>query len=760
MKPERVRLAGAFLLAFLLGGCAHVEEAASSQLLNGGLALSTHVSQSFTAAAPRMSGIRLDLFFPDPGRPIREELYFDLYESGVEEPLVSQPFDIADCEPDGSCTVHFEPIADSAGREYAFELLLPVDLSVASRTCGFDCYPGGELRFLGWETGDDLAFSVIYLHSPLRTVRQGLEQILDALPLLVMILGAAAGMLPIWLILLPERIRRDPCNVLAAALPGSLLVISLAAAGVVLTLGSMPGWLVLAGAAAVCAAGWAGRGRRMLLSWKPKRKQAALFLGAGLALLALRMAFLDGLAFPPYFDSMHHYMMADDILHFQETPQAYYRLNRNPIRYYHFAFHFLAASLQAVSRQELHRVMMVLGQVLQTAAVMAVYFPGRMLTRSRLGGWAAVVFAGFGWAMPAAASSWGKYPAVFAAALVPLAMGMFTGWLDETQRGGAKEWPIRAGLLAGGAALAHTRSVFLLGMWVAAGWAAAGVVKKMDERLRRKEAGEFIEEAVFVVVLSAVLLTGLLPDLRLTGLRPVWDRYMEGNGLVVLGVLLLLLPFALKWCRISTLMVVLTAAGWIGLTAGPLPLVPTGALLDRELLEVMLYLPLALLGGLGAAGLDSVLAQFPRMAGRPARAVVIGLVAAVVVSGVVMQPGRPELEKVLAGEDDRAVIRWAEENLEPDSVVLIADTWWVDGSARHSDGGGWLRNLTDLDIEPGYYGYDFTDPVLLDRLRGLGVTVVYAGTTNESFPRGQLEALEDFTLLYGAGNAVLFELER
>jgi len=133
---------------------------------------------------------------------------------------------------------------------------------------------------------------------------------------------------------------------------------------------------------------------------------------------------------------------------------------------------------------------------------------------------------------------------------------------------------------------------------------------------------------------------------------------------------------------------------------------------------------------------------------------------AVSVSGVVMQPGRPELEKVLAGADDRVVIRWVQENLEPDSVVLIADTWWLDGSPRHSDGGGWLRNLTELDIEPVHYRYDFTDPVLVDRLRGLGVTAVYAGTTNESFPRGVLEELEDFSLVFESGSAGLYQLER
>jgi hypothetical protein len=148
-------------------------------------------------------------------------------------------------------------------------------------------------------------------------------------------------------------------------------------------------------------------------------------------------------------------------------------------------------------------------------------------------------------------------------------------------------------------------------------------------------------------------------------------------------------------------------------------------LLDRPLVQMTLFIPLAFLGGLGAARLPRALALF--------------LAAIVVIYGLSTQEFQPSRCCELAGADDLIALEWINQNLPPGAVIGIASADVAVSSSTSllsesgTDAGAWVFPLTGRQVVPVSYTTDFRQQGTQDLLCSEKVSYLYAGGKPLSF---------------------------
>jgi hypothetical protein len=166
-----------------------------------------------------------------------------------------------------------------------------------------------------------------------------------------------------------------------------------------------------------------------------------------------------------------------------------------------------------------------------------------------------------------------------------------------------------------------------------------------------------------------------------------------------------------------------------------LPLSPALSILDRPLVEMTLFLPLAFLGGLGAARLS-----------RPLAAVIA---LAVLVHAFGTFSFSPSSCCRLAGADDVVAFNWIKANLPAQARIgAAAEDLRLTSSgqplqAAGSDGGIWIKPLTGLTTIPLSRFTDFRDAGVHDRLCRQRIAYLYVGGTGASFNIEPALALPD-----------------
>jgi hypothetical protein len=415
--------------------------------------------------------------------------------------------------------------------------------------------------------------------------------------------------------------------------------------------------------------------------WGNVKLSAGLPALAFLAFVLLRIGYVAGAALPAYFDSPEHYRIIQILL---AGPSAW-----PTDSYYHLGYHLLAAGLAAVTRGDIARVMLVLGQVIVAALPLPMYFFVRRATGQERAAWLAVVFAGLGWFVPAHAVNWGKYPALLGMLVFQFSLGL--ALLD-----------LRKPALAAAffAATIHTRMIVLFAVCVAA-WLLASRPK-----------------------LGWLLMAGALGVLawRYRDLGALWEAY--GNGSLLLAALLALLAVR----AFPRLLTGGLFAAFIGLALTVLP--PAFPILDRPLTEMLLSLPLAWLGGLGAS-------RLPKW-GHPL------LAAALLIHAWTSYSFAPSACCQLAGREDLAAMEWIRQNTPEDARILIARSDYSLGGATlygmGVDAGLWITPLTGR-VTPGLP--PATDFSQFDSYRQLcwgQVAYVYVGNKDVSFKLDGLQS--------------------
>ncbi len=455
---------------------------------------------------------------------------------------------------------------------------------------------------------------------------------------------------------------------------------------------------------------------------------------AGLALLLagltlLRLSFLRGLSLPPYFDSVEHYQIVNDLLHPEGPPQAFYTLARITQRYYHFGFHALGAWVSSLTGASPADAILVLGQLLQALIPISLYFPLKAATRSDAAALFGVLLAGLGWRMPAFASNWGKYPALTGIATFPFGLGVallaFSS-LDKKERRRLFGLALLAAALS---TLAHTRSAILL-IAAAGSWFAAGKALQANRTWRIGMATAFTALLVWLArqiagdqsllfMLQPYLLEGLLPSL----------------------LVVLLIPYGLKHFPQATLaglfwqLILLLSA----LTPSPGALERLGylSLLDRPFVQMTLFLPLTLIGGAGLAGLKRTLRQpsTRKWAGFQKRLwpfLYLSLCLVVSLNALRGYDFAPSPCCQLVTQDDLAAYAWIRENLPPEAMILIASNR-TPNQTFGVDGGIWITPLTGHQTKKWPHNISLDSREALEKICATGATYVYAGGTSSRF---------------------------
>jgi hypothetical protein len=463
---------------------------------------------------------------------------------------------------------------------------------------------------------------------------------------------------------------------------------------------------------------------------------AGAFVIGVLAFGALRLSFASPLSLPPHVDAVEHYAIVADLLAPDQPALAQNSVTLLTTQYYHFGFHGLAAWLLTLAGGETPLGLIVLGQLLQTAAIGALYFPVYAAVRSQPAALAAVALAAVGWTMPGHASDWSRYPAMLGLALLPSAAALaIFAW---RQHGRSRRVLLAgAGIAAVGATLAHTRMLFVIG--------ALLLSVEGARRLRALAApgGLKVRNALLIGLAAsiALVLVGLSSPLQRDSLWESLVRTVEPPGGLSTLLVFCLAPFALRRHPTATLALLLWAGSILLLVflppnaSYPLPI------LDTPLVRMVLFLPLSALGGLGVSGLASTVrstAWHPSLARRLGLGLA-GLGVFYLAWALSRQSFAPSDCCLIGGADDVAIAREASQQLTPRERILIPAQAPVNYSLAPVDSGAWFLPLAGLNTVRWPLEADLASPAEHRRLCVLGITHVYTGGAPQSFAREELD---------------------
>lgn len=439
----------------------------------------------------------------------------------------------------------------------------------------------------------------------------------------------------------------------------------------------------------------------------------------------LRLAYVSRAILPLYFDSAAHYSVVKNIL----THGGSWIFDWLSANYYHPGFHFQIAFFASVSRAEVPTAMLVFGQIFLALLPFSIFFPVRHETESNRAGIFAIALSAFGWYMPAHAVNWGKYPALTSLGPILFALGLvylFARRRDSLSARG--HWTLY-GLFGMGvftAVLTHSRSLVVLAI-VPLAWVIATRLEKFSRTWM---------SLAFVVIVVATSLEFFFIQRREV-LALVFDPYLH-KGIPITALVLLLSIFAwMVYPRLTFVSALATALllGSLFVRVTWIPGYRDLTLLDRPFVEMILFLPLSLLGGLGLAGLERKLQR------RFAWGKYVGLLA---VGGVAIHAFftsnlYPSDCCEIAGNDDVVAMAWVEEQLPVQARIGIASTALKVMPFESSEGevgadaGAWITPLTNRAAVLLPNDLDFDQQPALERLCELEIGYLFVGEIGQPF---------------------------
>jgi len=465
--------------------------------------------------------------------------------------------------------------------------------------------------------------------------------------------------------------------------------------------------------------------------------------------LFLRLAFVSEAILPLYSDSAQHYRIIKDLLGNPESSNATASFKWPAPAYYHLGFHLLAAFITPLTNTEIARTMLVLGQMMVAVTSLSIFFIVRHESASNSAGVFAVLLATFGWYMPAYAANWGKYPALSSLMLIQFVLSLaYLAVQNGASLSRRKTWALYA-MLASAiviSGLVHTRSLIVIGIaglaWVIAGW-----WYKLPSLPR--------------VIVFSLVLVGLVLEIIFVQTQGMIHLLLDPygvKGLLVTSLILFLSIFAQKEYPQLTFATILAIALLVYAIFIPMPAFIPGyfnlTLLDRPFVEMTLYLPLSLIGGLGLAGLQQYLRHAQERLGNfrfswsnSASVLCISLLLINALSEYELYPSDC---CAIAGADDVLAIDWIDKNLPLDARILVSAVdlivlaSGIPQGYLSGDAGAWITPLTDRATVPRPYVSDFTQREVLDDLCKMNIHYIYVGEKGQAFDASKLIAHPDW----------------
>ncbi len=484
----------------------------------------------------------------------------------------------------------------------------------------------------------------------------------------------------------------------------------------------------------------------LLLVLALRRREAWIAASWGLPILLLllvvRLAFASGLLLPPYSDSPTHYLVVSNLLEPSSRPDAPYSFQGIFQHYYHFGFHCLTAWLALVSGERSPLLLAVVGQVFLTILPFSAFALAGILAEngspsSRIfAAWGAGLIAAFGFWMPAFGVNWGKYPTVAALAVLPIPLAYL--WAAKGTRPKGLYWTATA-LLCAGVIVLQSRTSLLM------------ILAVLSYALDRLLHPWFSSRKIAPIAIEGALVAALM---YWAWFRPDLAGFYLSNWPLLVAVAVLL-PSAYSAYPETTLTVLLTLVGMAGLSlveAAPFLHDRTFQLLDPPFVQMGLYLPLALLGGLGNAGLGVQLSTARKLSALPA--VLLCLLILVGIPSI--RTFYPDRCCNYVGPDDVRAFQWLRQNASSEALVVTAG---LRTSTRilEQDAGVWVYAITGLPTTKRSFNSSLYDPAFLGSVcQGRHEVYVYFGGRSMSFELSDiLEDPKDYEIVFSSGNTVL-----
>ena len=450
-------------------------------------------------------------------------------------------------------------------------------------------------------------------------------------------------------------------------------------------------------------------------------------------LLLARLAFLKHSILPPYSDSPIHYQIVSEFLDPKMSSVSKLSLQTIFRNYYHYGFHSLVVWLTSITEFDAAKMISLVGQLFLVIAPLSISFLIYALTHDGNGAMFAGLLTAVGWLMPAFAVNWGKFPALASVAMLPVAVSLplllFDRRLDRTR-------VVSYGLiLLMGIVFVHTRTVICLLLI----FADVFIVSK----LRIENKFGFFQSTRFTLlfVISLWPLSHLLIDFY--------------NKAPILIILLILMPFAFQTYPAISIGDFVFLSGISLITFIPNLLSVGGqALLDRQFLEIMLYVPLSLMGGLGFGGLVKKLETHLAL-----KWIVVAVLIGCVLANITPLSFYPDSCCNYFKENDRLAFEWIRDNSSSHTLFFISTI--NDGSKTYgTDAGIWITPLQKIATNKLPFNTQWNSIVLLNEICSSSTkdTYIYMGGRENSFDNNQLSQSAWVSPVFRAGEVVIYKI--
>jgi hypothetical protein len=237
-------------------------------------------------------------------------------------------------------------------------------------------------------------------------------------------------------------------------------------------------------------------------------------------------------------------------------------------------------------------------------------------------------------------------------------------------------------------------------------------------------------------------------------LRPDLAGFYTSNWPLLIAIAVLLRS-AYSGYPVQTLAALLTLAGIAGLSlleATPLLQDRTFQLLDRPFVQMGLFLPLAVLGGLGAAGLGAQLSGRRILSAVPA--VLLSLLVLVEIPSI--RTFYPDQCCAYVSQDDVRAFEWLKRNAPSEALIVTAG---LQTSTRilEQDAGIWVYPMTGLPTTKRSYNSTLYDSAFLGTIcQGRKEVYLYLGGGPMSFQVSDiLGDAGDYDVVFSSGNTAI-----
>ncbi len=511
-------------------------------------------------------------------------------------------------------------------------------------------------------------------------------------------------------------------------------------------------------------------------------------------IIIVRFLQIRGLVVPAWVDSVHHTMIARLIAESGQVPTSYRPFMPVDGFYYHYGFHTLVAYFQWLSGLEMHRAMLVLGQLLNAGAALAAYLFTVQITRRRAAGMCAALVTGLISTMPAYYVSWGRYTQLTGANVLPVTIMLCLDWVEKRNSEAPRGQLFLSGIGLAGLFVTHYRVMFFaltfLGIYTLH-WL-------WTQRQKLQKRGYFFRRWLGLAGIALLLAAPWLIQMTYTAILPLdtfFNRVARGSvdqneaplGYVLLGIDRVLVALAIGgavWGLRRRAVGIGLLLLWIAalfISADPSVLhLPGTWLLSNSSTLIFMYVPISVLVGYVAVsvydfGWERTIKRWQRAYIGAAILVLLGGTAI----GIRAQLPILNPNTLLFEPADMEAMAWIRENIPSDAVFLINARPWMYSIYMGSDGGWWIPLLTDRQVTmpPLIYGYGGRDyaqevnafveavreadtldtPVMRARLMAAGVTHIYIGARGGTLHPEMLLGEPDFFLLYSNDDVWIFK---